>query len=136
MAPVLCTGVLGRELPEFTLSELVHDIRDCPGYRPVGLDPAFIQFLDGSGSHASGDDRINLFSDKRAHGLAHAVGVVLVPIVDDLDRALVCVANGEIRRASEVLIDLCGFSIFSCGRDTNFHEFLLWATNIWWHGWR
>ena len=82
----------------------------------IDFDPTFVQFLDGSGSHASGDDRIDPFADECAHGLAHTVGVVLVRIVDDLDRIFLCVTNGEKRCASEVLKDSCGFSIFSGGR--------------------
>ena len=131
---MLGAGILDCEFLKTALQELFQENLDGSGNSAVDFDPAFVKLLDSSGSHASGDDHIDSFSDECAHRLTHAVGVVLIRVVDDFESIFVRITNSEIWCTSEMFINLGGLSVLGCGGYANLHEFLLCATKIWWLG--
>jgi hypothetical protein len=120
-ASVMPTGIVERDFLEPVSGNLLNDIINGPRLGSENLDPGIMEHLHGPETHASGDDRFDLSSLERRDRVALAMGMGLVPIVDDFDTLRFDIDKGEVGGAAEVPVDP-GLKAFICfGRNANFH---------------
>ena len=92
------------------------------------LDARLVEHHDGASAHAAGDHDVDRSALQRGNGVARAMLMMVVCIIDDFDGFRIRVINRKKRRTAEMAVDLRGFAIACFRGDTNFHAlFLFWV---------
>ncbi len=120
-ASVMPTGIIEGDFLEPVSGDLLNDILNGPGFSSKNLDPSVMEHLDGPETHAAGNDRFDLSSLKGRNRMTLAMGVGLVPIVDNFDALAFDIDEGEEWGAAEMSVNPGLKALICFGRNTNFH---------------
>jgi hypothetical protein len=114
-------GIVERDFLEPVSGDLPNDILNGPRLGSENLDPGVMEHLDGPETHASGNDGLDLSSLEGRNRVALAMGVGLVPIVDNLDSLPFDIDKGEVGGAAEMPVDPGLEALIRSGRNAYFH---------------
>ena len=114
-------GVIERDFLELGPGNLLNDIVNGPRLGSENLDPGVMEHLNGPETHASGNNRFDLSSLKGRNRMALAMGVRLVPIVDDFDTFPFDIDESEEGGAAEMPVDPGLQALIRFGWNAHFH---------------
>jgi hypothetical protein len=115
------TGLVEGDFLEPASGNLLNDILNGPRLGSENLDPGVMEHLNGPEAHASGNDGLDLSSLEGRDRMALAMGVGLVPIVDDFDTLPFDIDESEEGGAAEMPVDPGLQALIRFGRNAHFH---------------
>jgi hypothetical protein len=120
-ASMMAAGIVERDFLEPVSGDLPDDILNGPGLGSENFDPGVLEHLHGSKTHAPGDDRLDFSSLEGRNRMTLAMGVSLVPVVDDFDALPFDIDESEEGSAAEMPVDPGLQTLIRFGRNAYFH---------------
>jgi len=99
--------------------------RNGPFLVSVVGDAVVVELLQGTAADASHNDPIHLTPAQGSHGVACAVLMILVGIVEDFNRVRLHVHKHKIRRRSKMAVHITVDPFVFYYRKSNFHFYLV-----------
>ena len=93
MAVVGCACIFHGQLFKVLRAERTDNGINGPGYGPEHFDARLVEHHDGASAHAAGDHDVDRSALQRGNGVARAMLMMVVCIIDDFDGFRIRVIN-------------------------------------------
>jgi hypothetical protein len=118
---VPATDLIGSQFAESTLGKKGEVVGHGGSLRPVDLEAGTVEPHQGPGSDTADHDPVDGVPAEGSHGIAGAMGVMLIAIDDILQLLRVGIDDHELRRRTEMAVDRAIQAFIFGNGKTDFH---------------